>query len=168
MKFTETESVELKEKLNDSFGREVVSFLNTHNGTIYIGVTDDGEVIGINKVDETLKSISNIIVDSINPSCKEYVKPMVILEEGKLIVKVEVSKGTALYYIKSKGLSESGCFIRVGTSCRGLNDAEIKERYEATLNIPEPKLVDQESMRTDLTFRILKTYLSNNNIHIND
>lgn len=82
--------------------------------------------------------------------------------------KIEVSKGTALYYIKSKGLSESGCFIRVGTSCRGLNDAEIKERYEATLNNPEPKLVDQESMRTDLTFRILKTYLSNNNIHIND
>ena len=168
MKFTETESVELKEKLNDSFARAVVSFLNTHNGTIYIGVTNDGEVIGVDNVDETLKSISNIIVDSINPSCKEFVKPMAVLEEGKLIVKVEVSKGTALYYIKSKGLSESGCFIRVGTSCRGLNDAEIKERYEATLNIPESKLVDQESMRTDLTFRILKTYLSNNNIHIND
>lgn len=32
----------------------------------------------------------------------------------------------------------------------------------------EPKLVNQESMRTDLTFRIFKTYLSNNNIHIND
>lgn len=37
MKFTETESVELKERLNDSFVREVVSFSNTHNGTIYIG-----------------------------------------------------------------------------------------------------------------------------------
>ncbi|MDE6292165.1 MAG: ATP-binding protein, partial [Bacilli bacterium] len=104
--------------------------MNTHNGIIYIGVTDDGEVIGIDNVDETLKFISNIIVDSINPSCKEFVKPMAVLEEGKLIVKVEVSKGTALYYIKSNGLSESGCFIRVGTSCRGLNDAEIKERFE--------------------------------------
>lgn len=93
---------------------------------------------------------------------------MAVLEEGKLIVKVEVSKGIALYYIKSKGLSESGCFMRVGTRCRGLNDAKIKERYETILNISEPKLVNQESMRTDLTFRILKTYLSNNNILIND
>ncbi len=101
IKFTETESVELKERLNDSFVRKVVSFLNTNNGTIYIGVTDDGEVIGIDSVDETLKSISNIIVDSINPSCKEFVKPMALLEEGKLIVKVEVGKGLLFHYISN-------------------------------------------------------------------
>ncbi len=168
MKFVETESIELKERLNDSFTREVVSFLNTHNGTIYIGVTDKGEVIGVDNVDKTLRLISNIIVDCINPSCKEYVKPIAIIEDGKLIIKVEVSKGKDLYYIKSKGLSELGCFIRVGSSCRGLNDNEIKERYEANLNISEPKLVNQETLRTDLTFRILKSYLANQNIHVND
>ncbi len=59
--------------------------MNTHNGTICIGVTNDGEVIGIDSVDETLKAISNIIVDSINSSYKEFVKPIGVLEEGKLV-----------------------------------------------------------------------------------
>ena len=38
MKYFETEKVELKRTLNDSFEKEVVAFLNTHDGVIYIGV----------------------------------------------------------------------------------------------------------------------------------
>ena len=37
MKYIETESVELKRTLNDTFEKEVVAFLNSHDGSIYIG-----------------------------------------------------------------------------------------------------------------------------------
>lgn len=47
MKYEETEVVELKRILNDSFEREVVAFLNTHDGIIYIGVDNDGTVVGV-------------------------------------------------------------------------------------------------------------------------
>ena len=40
--FQETEKIELKRLLNDSFAKEVVSFLNTNGGIIYIGVEDEG------------------------------------------------------------------------------------------------------------------------------
>ena len=125
VKFVETESIELKERLNDSLAKEIVAFLNTHNGTIYIGISDDGKVVGVENGDKALQLISNIITDSINPSCKEFVKPISFLEDNKVIIKIEISKGTSLYYLKSKGLSEDGCFIRIGTSCKGLNDSEI-------------------------------------------
>lgn len=41
MKYTETEFVKSKERLKDFFAKEVASFLNIYNGSIYIGITDD-------------------------------------------------------------------------------------------------------------------------------
>ncbi len=67
MKYFETEQIEFKRILNDAFEREVVAFLNSHDGTIYIGIEDDGTIIGINDVDKTLKEISDIITDKILP-----------------------------------------------------------------------------------------------------
>ena len=37
MKYIETEKIELKRNLNDSFEKEVVAFLNSHDGVIYVG-----------------------------------------------------------------------------------------------------------------------------------
>lgn len=63
MKFEETHNVELKSVLNDSVEKEIVAFLNTNNGTIYIGVLNDGDIIGIksDKLDEVMKKISDVI-----------------------------------------------------------------------------------------------------------
>ena len=60
MIFQETESVELKRVLNDGFERALVAFLNTLNGTIYIGVEDSGAVVGVKNLDETLQKIADI------------------------------------------------------------------------------------------------------------
>ena len=38
MIFKETEKVELKAVINDDFEKEIVAFLNTNGGVIYIGV----------------------------------------------------------------------------------------------------------------------------------
>ena len=54
MKFQETESIELKRTLNKDFAKEVVAFLNTRNGIIYIGVDDTGNVIGVDNVDKIM------------------------------------------------------------------------------------------------------------------
>ena len=55
MTFAETEKTELKQKLTDALTKEMVAFLNTDGGTIYIGVKDDGSICGIEKLDESLK-----------------------------------------------------------------------------------------------------------------
>ena len=60
MIFTETEKVELKQKFNDALPKEIVAFLNTDGGCIYIGVKDDGSICGVAKLDETLKKIADI------------------------------------------------------------------------------------------------------------
>ena len=60
MIFQETEKVELKRILNDTLPKEIVAFLNSFDGTIYIGVEDDGTVIGVNNLDETPVSYTHL------------------------------------------------------------------------------------------------------------
>lgn len=40
---------EFKIKLTDNFEKEVISFLNTSGGNLYIGISDKGEVVGTNR-----------------------------------------------------------------------------------------------------------------------
>lgn len=75
MKYIETEKIELKRNLNETFEKEVVAFLNTQNGVIYIGVENSGEVCGVDVVNShnTMKKISDIITTGILPNPQELI-----------------------------------------------------------------------------------------------
>ena len=94
MKYIETENIELKRFLNDTFEKEVVAFLNTHDGVMYIGVEDDGKVCGIDisNLDNTMNKIADIISTSILPNPQELIKVKAIYDE-KFIIEVEVKRG---------------------------------------------------------------------------
>lgn len=93
MKYIETEFLELKEKFNDSVVKEIESFLNTEGGSIIIGVSDSGVPIGVDDVDETLRKISDVISDQIEPSAIDCVKPEIIYKNNKVLIKINVFKG---------------------------------------------------------------------------
>ena len=102
MKFQESETIELKRILTKDFAKEVVAFLNARNGTIQIGVNDNGDVLGVSNVDKTMREIRDIIRDQILPSTEGLCEIGSLLEDDKTIIVVKVSKGTKLYYIKKK------------------------------------------------------------------
>lgn len=104
----ETEVIEYKLKLNDSFEKELVAFLNTNGGKVLIGINNNGEVCGVENLDYTMKSISDIIVNGILPNPQEYVKVSAKYIEGKMIVEVDIQKGKELYYIRKYGRSARG------------------------------------------------------------
>ena len=116
MIYQESETIELKGMLNKDFAKEVVAFLNTRYGTIYIGVDDNGDVLGISNVDKTMREIRDIIRDQILPSTEGLCEICSLLEDDKTVIVVKVTKGTKLCYIKKEGRSATGCFYRDGTS----------------------------------------------------
>ena len=166
MVFKETETSELKRILNDSFERVLNAFLNTMDGVIYIGVEDDGTVIGIDNIDEMQKKIADIITTQIIPNAQDVTQIGTLYVDGKNIVSVQVKKGNALYYIKKYGRSSQGCYMRVGTTCRSMTEEQIEQRMIASL--PQKSIVDKPSLRTDLTFLLLKTYLTEKSVHVDD
>lgn len=65
----ESNRIELKEKLNDKLEKEICAFLNNREGgTLYIGVTDDGTVVGVEDADLLQKKVAERIRDNILPS----------------------------------------------------------------------------------------------------
>lgn len=67
VKIKETENIELKRELNESIKKELIAFANTYGGVIYIGIDDDGKIVGLDNAKQDLESVSNIIRDSIKP-----------------------------------------------------------------------------------------------------
>ena len=167
-KYVESETLELKEKYTDVICKEVVSFLNTSGGTIVIGVKDDGTIVGVDKIDETFKKISDIITTQIEPNPQDEVSSEIRFEDGKTLIVVNVSRGIKHIYCQKKyGFSSVGCTIRVGTTCREMTPEQIRIRYESKF-IASEYMLKKRASQQDLTFKELKIYYSEKDYHLDD
>ena len=109
MNFVESETVELKSTVVADLCKEVIAFANTKGGTLYIGVEDDGTVVGVEGADSIILQVNNMVRDSIKPDLTMFVRYETQTVEGKQIIAVTVQKGTDRpYYLGSKGLRPSG------------------------------------------------------------
>ena len=68
VRFQETETVELKAIVREEIKKEIIAFANCEGGTIYVGVADDGEVLGVENADECALQISNMVRDAVKPT----------------------------------------------------------------------------------------------------
>lgn len=168
MLYIETDKVEFKEKINDTLTKEIESFLNTNGGAIYIGIDDNGKIVGVDNTDETLRKISDIISDQIEPNAIDCVRPEVEFKGDKIVIKINVSKGySPLYCIKKYGFSPNGCHYRIGTTCKSMTLEMIRNKFEQGLSNIDA-MVLQESYNQDLKFVKLKLLLLENGYHIDD
>ena len=133
-KYVESERLELKEKFNDSIAKEVVSFLNGNGGTILLGIRADGTVVGVDKIDETLRKISDVITSQIEPNPQDEISSELRFDGGKTVIVINIKKGARhLYCQKRYGFSSSGCAVRIGTACKEMTTEQIK--YVMKLNL---------------------------------
>jgi predicted HTH transcriptional regulator len=119
MKQTETNRIEHKEKLTDDLEKGVVAFLNSRGGNIYIGIAKNGSVVGVSNPDKAQLQIKDRLRDNVRPSILGLFDILTEERDGKTIIVINLAGGTETpYYIKQKGRSEAGCFIRVGSSAQ--------------------------------------------------
>lgn len=72
VKMNESHRVEYKQTLTDSLEKEVVAFLNSkEGGSIYLGVSNDGNVIGLPNPDEIQLKIKDKLKHNISPTKRE-------------------------------------------------------------------------------------------------
>lgn len=168
MTFQETEKIELKRVLNETLPKEIVAFLNSYDGVIYIGVDDNGKIIGVNNLDDIQKRIADIITTQILPNPQSLIELGSKYIDGKNVVEIKVKRGSSLFYIKKYGRSANGCFVRIGTTCRSMTEEEIEQRFVSSISVPDRSIKDIPILRDDLTFAKLKQYLVSKGIHFND
>lgn len=93
MIFQESETVELKSIVVDDIKKEIIAFANCEGGKLYIGVQDDGTIIGVEDPDGTALQISNMVRDAIKPDLTMFLHYETVKEGEKQIV-VDVQQGT--------------------------------------------------------------------------
>ena len=167
MRNPETNRIENKEILNVDFEQEVIAFLNfKEGGIIYVGVRKDGQVVGVDDIDLTQLQIKDRIKNNIQPSTLGLFDVVVETMDDKKIIKVVISSGTEKpYYLRKKGRTPEGCYIRIGSSKERMTFEMIDEMYSRRV---KTSLKELESPRQDLTFRQLKIYYEENGMKLND
>lgn len=168
MNSIESNKIEFKSKYTNKLIREIVAFINADGGKIYIGIEDNGNVIGAKNIDETLRSIADIITTQIEPAATDIVTPEIQVIDGQPVVVINIKKGIApIYCIKKHGFSSIGCPIRIGSSCREMSETQIHERYKQRF-FDDDLLVTAPSNLPKLSFLTLKNYYSEQGYKLND
>lgn len=164
---TETNRIENKEQLNEDFEQEVIAFLNyKEGGIIYVGVRKDGQVVGLKDVDLTQLQIKDRIKNNIQPSTLGLFDVIVETIEDKEVIKVIISSGTEKpYYLRKKGRTPEGCYIRVGSSKERMTERMIDDMYARRI---KNTLKEIDSPRQELTFNQLKIYYEEHGLKLND
>lgn len=110
----ETENIEFKSQFSEAIYKEVIAFANTKGGIIYVGIDNEGNVIGLKDVDSQYTRITNGIRDAIMPDVTMFIQFTI---QDNQVVRITVNEGTNKpYCLKGKGLKPSGVFVRQGTS----------------------------------------------------
>lgn len=154
MRFIESEVVELKSNVVADICKEIIAFANTKGGTLYIGVADDGRVLGVENADRVTLQLNHMIRDSIKPDVTMFVHYETQTVDGKQILSVTVQKGTGRpYYLGSKGLKPSGVYVRNGTSADPATDTAIRMMIKET---DGDSFESRRSLEQNLTFDAAK------------
>lgn len=164
---TETNRIENKEQLNEDFEQEVIAFLNyKEGGIIYVGINKNGQVVGVENTDLTQLQIKDRIKNNIQPSTLGLFDVTVETIDNKEVIKVIISSGTEKpYYLRKKGRTPEGCYIRVGSSKERMTERMIDDMYARRI---KNTLKEIDSPRQELTFNQLKIYYEEHGLKLND
>jgi len=153
----ETNRIEYKQQLTDDLEKEVIAFLNYHEGgLIYLGIDKLGKVVCISDADAVQLKIKDRLKNNILPSCLGLFDIILEEQDDKEIIKIIVASGPEKpYYLRKYGMSEKGCFIRIGSAAEPMPAKMIENLFSKRIRNSIGKI---KSGKQDLKFSQLKIY----------
>ena len=147
----ENEQTEYKRELTSGLTKEVLAFINTQGGSIYIGVNDDGSIAGVTDSDQTMLRIASMLRDSIHPDAMIFVSIQAEQKDDKDVIHLIISSGTNKpYYLIKNGLKPSGVYVRQGSASVQASPEQIRQMIKAA---DGDVFEDNISLNQELTFQ---------------
>ena len=167
MPTSEDQNIEYKSILNDSIEKEVVAFLNSkEGGQVYLGYDSDGSAIGLENIDEVQRQVLDRIKSNILPTTLGLFDVIVEhLSEISTIHIIVTSGSEKPYYLRKKGMSVSGCYIRIGSSSHPMTTEMIAEMFSKRTRNSIKRIVSDHQ---NLTFEQLRIYYSEKGLALNN
>ena len=162
--FKESIHLELKKEYVKDILKTVIAFANTSGGKIYIGIDDDGKVLGVQRLDTDILKLSNSIRDSIKPDITLFTSILVEKIDSNDVIVVDVQKGASSpYYLTDKGIRPSGVYVRQGASSVPATDVAILKMIRDT---DGDNFEELRSLNQNLDFDFLKKEFEDANIKL--
>ena len=102
MKLQESERTEFKSIVVTDIKKEIIAFANCDGGKIYIGIEDDGTVIGVEDSDSVALQVSNMVRDAIKPDLTMFLHYETKEIEQKQVVIIDIQRGTPILYSEER------------------------------------------------------------------
>ncbi|WP_276880811.1 helix-turn-helix domain-containing protein [Anaerococcus tetradius] len=147
----ESNTLEYKEKISNSFLKTVSAFSNFNTGQIVFGIRDDGHIVGLDDPERACLDIENKINDSIKPK-PDY--SFSINRKNKLLT-LTVKEGHYKPY-----LYKGKAYRRSGTSSVEVDQVELRNLVLLGENLYFDELITNESnLSFEYLFEALKDRL---------
>lgn len=149
----ESLTIEFKREWNEKKDGEpikktLVAFANTAGGDLYIGVDDDGTIIGVSDASPLEEKLASTIRDAISPSLVSFVTTQRLTVSGKTILRVHVDEGAMKPYCLDPKTS-SGVYIRCGNTSGPASIDDVARMVRENNPVPYERRIAFEQ---DLTF----------------
>jgi ATP-dependent DNA helicase RecG len=163
---SESNRIEFKQELTDTLEKEIVAFLNYHEGGIvYIGINKNGKAIGVIDADGDMLKIKDRLKNNISPSCMGLFDIVLEERQSKHIIKITLASGPEKpYHLKKYGMVEKGCYVRVGSASEPMPQKQIDTLFSKRTRNSIGKI---KSNQKDLNFEQLKIYYEASGIKLN-
>ena len=113
-----------EEKRPKSWCKSVSAFANTFGGALIFGISDDGQIVGLDNPEGDAEKISETVKTRLDP-IPEFKLKFHKTDDGKVLVILDVYKGNETpYYYSGDGVLEA--FVRVGNESVRATATEMK------------------------------------------
>ncbi len=148
--------VALETKKPKSWLKSVSAFANGIGGTLFFGIDDDRQIIGLEDAQADAEAISRLIKERISPLPEFVLSP--IKEQGKNLLLLTITSGTDTpYFYKADGVRDA--YIRIGNESIIAPDYMLRELILKGTNRTFDTLIT-DSKKADYSFTLLEaTYL---------
>ena len=151
----ESVSTEFKSIVYDDIKKSVIAFANSGGGTLYVGIADNGDVVGLTDADADMMNVNNMLRDGIKPNVTLFVQSQVNQMDGVDIIKITIQRGTDRpYYLVGKGICPEGVYVRHGAASVPATDTAIRRMIRETDGDSYEKI---RSIEQKLTFDSTKS-----------
>lgn len=162
----ENKTTEFKREYLDDIKYAVIAFANTDGGKLYIGINDDGSILGVENTDDTILRLTNMIRDVVRPDVTMFVDCGIEVIDGKNVVVLTVQRGTARpYYLHSKGVRPEGVYVRQGASSVPASETAILNMIKETSG---DCYEDARSLNQQLTFDKTAAYFKKKKVEFGE
>ena len=135
----EDQHTEFKRLWKDEYLREICAFANADGGTLYVGVEDDGTIVGVNNVSYLLENLPNKIKDKLS-----FIAVVDRRTEGDIeyvAIVVQPQANPILY--------DGHCYISIGSTVQELKGHELRLFMSGKLNFRnnanQPTAISEET-----------------------